>query len=285
MSGNNPDKRAYTGANLEELVTKLNPEINLESFLTDDFGLDDYEALPIAAAVRSSRVANAESDAIGLSPVGVPENDGSVQRLLDAVLPSPDKIVVRSGLVEVFRKTMESPGPGVLNLSKDQIKQSGTNMAYIYELGEFVSRRVYDLLVKNFRLGETQMAPPPSGAEAESFYDQVLNDLKSRDPDDVIEEYRPSDEAKRHYFRQTRPLRFCAAGGWLLINRVDERVNTTQLQKSLRTYHYDEMTKGDGILPSENVGSLYPLAEHEFRLLASFVRGTDKATPIDQFKS
>jgi hypothetical protein len=278
----------YTGRSIEERFIEQSPESSIENFLCQPseysgafIGVDEDIALDIATTVREAQVVITQTDAVSLEFENLPEHDGSITRLVDFMLPSPDKIIVRSGVIEVFRKALELRNPGVIDLSSEQIKESAAKSAIIYELGEFVSRIVYDRIALNFR--STANAIPLSNSEAKGFFNAILKNIAERDSSSVIGEYEPTEAAKAEYFRNTRPKRFSATGGWALLSRHDPLVNTKIFEESLRSYHFDKMTEGD-ILPPQDIGSLYPLEVSEFNLLCEFIRGTDKATPIDRFK-
>lgn len=307
-----------TGQSIENLISYMNPEVNLDDLLADDFGIHQKDASFLANGVRAARVFMPKTDAMTMAFGYTTEIGASPKQSIDSYLPQIDTIVVRSGLVEVFRRSMDTPnmgrrthslsseqiaqektvsmaaasghyddssGRGILNLSPEQIEQTAVHLATVYELGEFVSRKVYDLLsARSPTVNVDERLLAHSNSEAQGFYDQVLDDVKARDPEGVIEDHTPSEDALEHYYKNTRRLRFCAAGGWMLVSRVDDRINITKLQKAIRSYHYDDMARA-AVLPPEDIGSLYPLNIDEFTMLCSFIRGTDKATPIDKFKT
>lgn len=280
--------QVYTGRSIEEKFSQISPEVNIESFLCDTseytdayVGVDQEVAFELATSIRNASVVIAPTDAVALSLESPPEHDNSVTRLVDLMLPTPDKIVVRSGLIEVFRLAMKDRNPGVLHLDSKQLQEAAAKSAIIYELGEFVSRKVYDRIALNFRT--TANPIPRSDIEARGFFNSVLLDVSQRDVSDNIGEYEPSEEAKADYFRHTRPRRFSATGGWALLSRFDPLVSTKFFEESLRKYHFDRLSEGD-ILPPQDIGALYPLEVNEFNLLCEFIRGTDRVTPIDRYK-
>lgn len=274
-------QRHYTGQSIENHITHLNPDLNLDSFLQDNIGLSLKDSQLIADEVRSSRVVIAQSDAMSLNFANVPAHDDSIPRLIDSVMPSPDKIVIRSGLVRIFQKTLEQQGPGIVHLTSEQIRDAAANTAVIYQLGDFVCRRVYRLIEDNVE--STSLPVPPSISEAKGLFTAVLDDLQARDPNDNIGDYNPSSEAIANYYRTTRPERFSAFGGWLLVNLTDQRLNPDSFIHELKSYHFNLMTEGNVFQP-QDIGSLYPLEPQQFSILCSFVQGTDKVAPIDCFK-
>jgi hypothetical protein len=276
-----PSQLHYTGQSIENHITHLNPNLDLTVFLQDAIGLSLKDSDRIADEVRSSKVVIAQSDAMSLNFPNVPAHDDSVPRIVDAVMPSPDKIVIRSGLVRIFQKTLEHQSPGIVHLSPEQIRDAATNTAVIYQLGDFVCRKVFQLISDNVE--GTALPVPPSISEAKGLFTAVLNDLQARDPHDTIGDYDPSTEAIANYYRTTRPERFSAFGGWLLVNMTDQRINPDPFIHELKSYHFNLMTDGNVFQP-QDIGSLYPLEPQQFSILCSFVQGTDKVTPIDCFK-
>lgn len=276
-----PSRTQYTGHSIEKHITHLNPELTLDSFLQDEIGLSLKDGTNIANSVRNAQVVIAQSDAMALNFPNVPAHDESVPRLIDSVMPSPDKIVIRSGLVRVFQKTLEQRSPGIVHLSAEQIRDAAANTAVIYQLGDFVSRKVYKLITESIE--GTALPIPPSISEAKGLFTAVLDDLQARDPNDNIGDYDPSPEAIKNYYNTTRPERFSAFGGWLLVRLTDQRINTEAFVSNLKSYHYNLMTEGS-IFQPQDIGSLYPLEPQQFSILCSFVRGTDNVTPIDCFK-
>ena len=271
----------YTGQSIENHITHLNPTITLDSFLQDDIGLSHKDSDLIAEKVRASQVVIAQSDAMALNFPNVPAHDDSIPRLIDAVMPAPDKIVIRSGLVRNFQKTLEQQSPGIVKLTAEQIRDAAANTAVIYQLGDFVCRKVYNLIVNNVE--GTALPVPPSISEAKGLFTAVLDDLQARDPADNIGDYDPSEEAIHNYYRTTRPERFAAYGGWLLVKLTDQRINPDAFIHDLKSYHYNLMTEGNVFQP-QDIGPLYPLEPQQFSILCSFVQGMDNVTPIDCFK-
>lgn len=272
----------FNGESVERKILSVAPHMSIEHFLYDKIGLDDVQALEIASQVREAPGTIAETDAVELSLDSVPEYDGGVTRIVDLVLPSPEKITIRSSMIEVFARATEEKNPGLLALSSKQIKESAVLMASAYELGEFVSRKVYDVLVQNYRRASIHV--PRSKTEVNGYLQSVLKDFYNRDsegklPDD-IGQLEPSDAAVNEYFRTTRPRRFYAAGGWRFVSAVDPRVGVNRYQRALRRHHLDNMS-ANSILPAEDLGSLYPLEVDEFDLLCSFIRRSEIETISD----
>ena len=276
-----PMQTHYTGQSIENHISYLNPDLNLDSFLQENIGLSVKDSDKITESVRSAQVVIAQSDAMALNFSNVPAHDGSIPRLIDNVMPSPDKIVIRSGLVRIFQKTLEQHEPGIVQLSSEQVREAGANTAVIYQLGDFVCRKVFDLISNNVE--GTALPVPPSISEAKGLFTAVLDDLQARDPEDTIGEYDPSPQAIQNYYKTTRPERFSAYGGWLLVHLTDQRINSDAFIHELKSYHYNLMTQGN-VLQPQDIGSLYPLEPQQFSILCSFVQGTDKVTPIDFFK-
>lgn len=285
MPNTSPEHLKYTGKTLEDSISHINSHVNIEKFLSNGVGLEEHTSKELAAAVRNTGVSLARSDAMAMSLSNVPKHDASVTRLVDSVLPITDKIIIRSGIVEVFRKSLEDGNPGFLDLSGNQIRQGSVRLAAAYELGEFISRKVFGLIKRNFDTTSYQM--PRSNKEAVGFFQGILKDLKSRDPSGNIGDYYPSQDAIDEYFRHTRELRFCARGGWFFLDMIDTRINMAPIQENMRRYHYDQLAEGS-ILPPQDIGALYPLKVHEFKLLCSFIsKSVDsdkKVVPIDRNK-
>ena len=271
----------YTGHSIENHISYLNSALTIDSFLQENIGLSTKDSDTIAESVRNAPVVIAQSDAMAINFSNVPAHDESIPRIIDHVMPSPDKIVIRSGLVRIFQKTLEQQSPGIMHLSPEQIREAGANTAVIYQLGDFVCRKVFDLISENVE--GTALPIPPSISEAKGLFTAVLDDLQARDPDGTIGEYDPSPKAIQNYYKTTRPERFSAYGGWLLVHLTDQRINPDAFIHDLKQYHFNLMTEGN-ILQPQDIGPLYPLEPQQFSILCSFVQGTDKVTPIDWFK-
>jgi hypothetical protein len=175
----------YDGSSIERRIHDLAPRVTLDTFLYDTIGLSRETATTIADEVRSTPVAIAETDAVVLSLEDVPQHEEGVSRLTDLLLPSPDKINIRSGMVDVFSKATIEHNPGLFPVTREQAKQSAVTMTAVYELGEFVSRKVYNLIVKKSRTDPGHMTQ--STAETQSYFSRVVSDFVARDPEGQLD--------------------------------------------------------------------------------------------------
>jgi len=277
------------GASIEQKIQGIAPDFSIEGFLYGEVGLDHDDADILATEVRSVPVAIALTDAAVLSLDDTPSPDDEVTRLKDLLLPSSDKINIRSGVIEVIRDASDASNPGLFPVNPEQSQHSAVMITLAYELGELLGRKVYGMLDHNFSASTGEI--PRNNQEVQTYLAGVIRDILARDSEDQlpagIEDIEPSSAAITEYFANTRPKRFCAAAGWLLVNNVDRRVATDYYARALRNFHFDNMTTSKQVLPPEDIGALYPLEPTEFDLLCSFIGrdnklGTSVVTSLEE---
>ncbi len=276
-----PKRLDITGYNLESSMTGLNPEVDLDYFLGEIMQVNPAIVDNIIEDVRSAPTVIAPSDAMAIAIDNIPEHDGTVTRILDTYLQDPNSIVIRTGLVELFCLARDKPGVGFMNASPEEVRTASSQMAVIFMLGEYVAAKVYREIVQKFESAQHGLLPPVNLFEASGFFEQIQRDVESRNPGLEMPEFEPSQEAFDDYFRHTRANRFSATGGWLLVDHVDERVQTGVIKRAMRQYHFDQNAAGN-ILHPQDIGSLYPLEFDEFMVLISYLRKDAKVIPISQ---
>lgn len=277
------------GESIERKIQSVAPDFSIEGFLYDEVGLDHDDAGIMADDVRAVPVAIALTDAAVLSLEETVSRGDDVTRLADLLLPSSDKINIRSGVIEVIRDASYASHPGFFPVNPEESQQSAVMMTLAYELGELLGRKVYGMLDQSFSTSTGEI--PRNDKEVQGYLAGVIRDILARDSDDQlpegIENILPSSAAITEYFASTRPKRFCAAAGWLLVKTADRRVDTSYYTQALRNFHFDSMTTTKQVLQPEDTGALYPLEPTEFDLLCSFIcrdnkLGSDVVTSLEK---
>lgn len=301
----------YYGSNGIELIETIfsnNDEFSVQKLLSgvskDEpgyFRIDNEDAQEIARQVYAAPVSVVQGGDASLE-IGPFEEDDEVVPIMDKYFPKPGGICISGSTVSVFESVLKKDR--LLNLSDKDAIEAAIRIGGIYELGRFVSKKVYDKIMYNFH--SSHLTVPTSEIEAIRFYEGFVEDLRVLNVKGSEGTPRITDKAVSFYNRYIRPERFYARGGLVTLEFAGKVLNNDVLMQGLKDNLFgfyrgehlpsvnndvqgiDAMAAAEPeatVLPQlADIGAVSPIEVDQFELLCSFIRNVESDTTIKKIE-
>lgn len=276
--------RARTGEDLTRAVSNFSFGFTLSGLLTDKYGLDTTTALDIETDVRTAEVLYTTAGALALtSPTIVEQDDDGAIPISRAIFPRNDAMIINTGLTRLLAETMHNNGH--TKTIGEQSTLDANRVSAIFELGRFLNKKLYDLVILSTR--DTHLPSAVPAQQPTDFYARIVENLASRDVQVSIDMSKSNTVAARQYYiDQLLPERFFAAGGLDLVRTIYPFLGIHEINGSIHSYVYDNVQpEEDGTIAGHrllwsDLAAATPLDADEYLRLRSFSEDPDKVTSI-----
>lgn len=281
-----------TGYELVEELQHVEPEFSVPVLLTDYFKIDELRANTIASLTHSARVLFASDGAFALGN-DQPQIVEGARKINDYYFARRGNIVLNgvmtSTIAELFQTdTLRPTTPNIA-------ASAAIRATAIFELGRYVSRRVYDLIIQNFRTA--RFAVPTSDSAGIAFFDAFSEELAKRG---VVEKWDSSSydiTARSFYEREVRPEQFATRGGLMTLEALSPSIGAEQILARFRERRLNDQLGSIGChalrqsgvsdeaisvqYPAlTEMGALIPMGKRYFTILCESVQDPDQDTIV-----
>lgn len=273
-----------TGADLVDIIRIGEPDFSTPQLLVDYFRLEPADAEIISRKADEARVITSAEGSLALEDV-VPRIDPTQPRTTRSVYFSPaGGIVVNGCMADSFARDIAQGS--ILDISPEEAAKAGIRAAGIFELGRFVSRRIYTDLIFSQQFHRIQLPVPSRELEVDEFFEAFDAELTSRGLEGDYSQAASFDEARAFYFRHLRPEQFYSRGGVHTLKAVSPQLDALGLFTGFRRrYLNNHINAGNALLveedtqlpaeelypPIREVAALLPMRHTDFMQLCSYV--------------
>lgn len=296
------------GLELIETIFRSSDEFSIPRLLMgtkdDDTGflISKQDANEVAQQVYAAPITAIEGGDGSLDIESASEAD-EVVPIMDKYFLDSDSICVSGGTIGVFKSVLEKDR--LLDLGDVDATEAAIRIGGIYELGRFVSKKVYSKIMQNFHT--SHLTVPTSRTEAEEFYEGFVEDLRERNVRGSEETPRVNDRAIEYYNRHIRPERFYSRGGLLTLayagTVLDSDLLVRELKQNLYRYYGGEQVASerngddgvDSVVITEqepeqlprlaDIGAVTPIEMEQFDLLCSYIRKIEDDKTLQKIDS